>query len=796
MGEFWSRNSQPDGAIFYGPHNHTIKEIACAAHIYGKELCQAEAFTSLADDFSEDPWSLKDLGDSAFCEGLTRMVFHNWPTHSRPGAQPGYWWIHIGTHFGYNLTWWSMANGWLTYLARCQHMLRQGFFVADFAYLQNEAIPSFVARRSDQQPPRPSGFDYDVLNAEAIQTRASAKGGRLELADGMSYRYLVLPHQPDAIVSPATLQKVCELVEAGVPVIGPTNLAVLVKNLRVGSLDAVTRADGMRPDIEMRDASQGTDFDWIHRRDGETEIYFLSNQSASKATASVVFRVAGKRPELWDAVTGRIRDLPERREEGPCTIVPMTFAPRQSWFVVFRGNRKEPAASGQQDEKNFPDLKREKKLSGPWTVEFDQKWFYPTDGMASDAAAGKVRFEKLEDWSRRPEPAIRYFSGTAIYRHTFDLEAAPLGRAFLDLGVVKNVARVRLNGRDLGVVWTAPWQVEITGVVKAKANELEIEIANLWPNRLIGDASLPLNQRRTVSNIATYDNQMSSDWLPGSAWARRECPNCSARLITGLPAALLPSGLLGPVTLQSTVPKAPEKELPMPGEVFFVAGRTAFVIPGKDVPADQAKPWVWYAPTLPGLPGREEVWMFEKFRDAGIAVAGIDVGESFGSPGGCALYSSLYDELTGKRGYSPKPVLLGRSRGGLMTLAWAAANPDKVAGFAGIYPVCNLASYPGVTKAAAAYELDPEALQARLAEYNPVERLAPLAKASVPLFAIHGDHDEVVPLEANSALLKTRYEALGGRMELVVPPGQGHNMWSGFFQCQELVEFVKAHAKP
>ena len=188
--------------------------------------------------------------------------------------------------------------------------------------------------------------------------------------------------------------------------------------------------------------------------------------------------------------------------------------------------------------------------------------------------------------------------------------------------------------------------------------------------------------------------------------------------------------------------------------------------------------------------------MFEKFHDAGIAVAGIDVGESFGSPAGCALYSAFYDEMTRRRGYALKPVLLGRSRGGLMTLAWAAANPDKVAGFAGIYPVCNLASYPGVAKAAPAYGMAPDALQARLAEYNPVDRLALLAKAGVPLFAIHGDHDEVVPLEANSALVKSRYAALGGRMELIVPPGQGHNMWPGFFQCEELVTFVEACAKP
>lgn len=238
---------------------------------------------------------------------------------------------------------------------------------------------------------------------------------------------------------------------------------------------------------------------------------------------------------------------------------------------------------------------------------------------------------------------------------------------------------------------------------------------------------------------------------------------------------------------------APQKSLPLSGEVFLVEGRTAFVILPPAKPADGPIPWVWYAPTLPNLPGDAEKWMFERFTRAGIAIAGIDVGESYGSPGGQALYSALYAQLTKKRGFAPKAVMLGRSRGGLMTLAWAVENADKVAGFAGIYPVCNVASYPGVARACGAYGMTVEELVARLAEHNPLDRLAALAKASVPLFAIHGDSDQVVPLEANSGEMRKRYEALGGQMQLVVPPGQGHNMWTGFFQCQELVDFVVAH---
>jgi pimeloyl-ACP methyl ester carboxylesterase len=206
-------------------------------------------------------------------------------------------------------------------------------------------------------------------------------------------------------------------------------------------------------------------------------------------------------------------------------------------------------------------------------------------------------------------------------------------------------------------------------------------------------------------------------------------------------------------------------------------------------------PWVWYAPTLPGLPGNEERWMFEKFTKAGVAVAGIDAGESYGSPEGRSLFTALYREVTERRGFSSKPVMLGRSRGGLMTLSWAAENPDKTGGFAGIYPVCDITSYPGIERASSAYHMTPEELSEKLQEYNPVDRLKPLASKDVPLFAIHGDSDVVVPLKNNSGKMKERYDALGGRMQIVIPHGQGHNMWEGFFQNTKLVEFVIKNAK-
>jgi hypothetical protein len=238
------------------------------------------------------------------------------------------------------------------------------------------------------------------------------------------------------------------------------------------------------------------------------------------------------------------------------------------------------------------------------------------------------------------------------------------------------------------------------------------------------------------------------------------------------------------------------KQLPFKSELFTVNDHKAFLILPEKAESDGPTPWVWYAPTLGKHPDKTEQWMFERFLDKGIAIAGVDVGESYGSPKGRDVYSALYRELIEKRGLAKKACLLARSRGGLMHYNWAAENPDSVACIAGIYPVCNLTSYPGLKRACGAYDMTEGQLAAKLVEHNPIDRLAPLARAQVPIFHIHGDKDAVVPLEANSAEVKKRYDQLGGKMTLEVVKGQGHNMWAGWFQSQALVDFVIIHAKP
>ena len=242
---------------------------------------------------------------------------------------------------------------------------------------------------------------------------------------------------------------------------------------------------------------------------------------------------------------------------------------------------------------------------------------------------------------------------------------------------------------------------------------------------------------------------------------------------------------------------APVKELILPGESFLIADHAAFIFLPEASKRTTPQPWVMYAPTLPGYPDAHEKWMHEQFLAAGVAVAGIDAGEAYGSPAGQKLMSALYADLTTNRGYAEKVCLLGRSRGGLWVSSWAIANPSKVAGIAGIYPVFDFRSYPGLASAAPAYGLAEEELTADIAKYNPILRGRVLAEAKIPVCIIHGDDDRVVPLKENSAALQAAYKAAGAgeAMQLIVAAGQGHNYWEGFFRCPELVEFAIKQAK-
>lgn len=549
MGEFWQ-----DGTFVVNGQNKVGKQTATAAHVYGRRTASAEAFTGFGH-WRESPASLKPTADRAFCEGINRFVFHTMTSTRPQDGLPGYEY-GAGTHFNPNVTWWQQAAGpWLSYVDRCQALLQSGRFVADVLYYNGDWAPNLVEPKHTD-PELGRGYDYDVCNAEVLMTRLSVINGRLVLPDGMSYRLLALPESKTMPLE--VLRKIRELVEAGATVAGAPpesdpglrdypqcdeqvrkTAAELwgdtdgkqVRERRAGrgriirgrTLRDILMDDRVFPDFVTTGRNDSL-IDFIHRSTANEEIYFLTNRSATSELVSATFRIAGKAPELWDPVTGLRRILPQYERKEGRTTVPLEFEPFGSMFIIFRadGNLPPDMHPEKSNRQNFPVLKIVRELTGPWNVRFDPEWFYPADGLTGDQTKGLIVFDQLEDWSKRPEPAIKHFSGTAVYRQVFNLQPPASGsELFLDLGTVKETARVKLNGVDLGVVWCHPWRVLISGAIRPGENSLEIEVVNLWPNRLAGDAKLPANQRRTRTNVH-YDSAQP----------------------------LISSGLLGPVTLQ------------------------------------------------------------------------------------------------------------------------------------------------------------------------------------------------------------------------------------------------------
>ncbi len=230
-------------------------------------------------------------------------------------------------------------------------------------------------------------------------------------------------------------------------------------------------------------------------------------------------------------------------------------------------------------------------------------------------------------------------------------------------------------------------------------------------------------------------------------------------------------------------------------ETFEIGGNRGFLC--ASVHPAQGHPWLWYAPTLGGLHFGERKMYFDVFLKAGISIAGFDLGEVRGAPASTEKFGLFYEEMV-KRGYSTKPILLGQSRGGMMTLAWAFRYPDKVRAWVGIYPVCNLDSWPmqrSLVATLADYGMSKDELTSRLSDFNPIDNLQGLLVNQVPMFAVHGDSDVVVPYDLNTQLLKQRYQLGGGQISVKLIPGEGHKVGPSFFNCQELVDFVLGQVK-
>jgi hypothetical protein len=372
-------------------------------------------------------------------------------------------------------------------------------------------------------PALPKGYSFDYINAEVIKSRVKVVNGKLVLPDGMTYSVLVLPKLET--MRPELLQKIKDLVAQGATVLGPApsrspslqgfpnadaEVQKLVKelwgNVDGVSLKSATYGKGnilsgmdmqqvfdklnILPDFK---AEKADPLLYIHRKTEEADIYFVSNQSEQAINVNPVFKIQGKQPEVWDPVTGTVRMLPEFSIDKNGTTIPLKLAPLESAFIVFRKSISVTSGNGT----NFPAATSVVSIKTPWSVTFDQKMRGPKN---------PVIFTELTDWTTSKNDSIKYYSGTALYNNTFSTVLPKNGeRVYLNLTDVKVMAKVKVNGVDVGGVWTAPWRVDITKALKQGKNSVEIAVVNTWVNRLIGDSKLPVAERKTWTSFPLYN---------------------------------------------------------------------------------------------------------------------------------------------------------------------------------------------------------------------------------------------------------------------------------------------------
>ncbi len=531
QGEFWP--FWPDNDAI-----NVIKEPASAAHLYGKPRVHLEAFTSF-HHWAEGPQDLKASADRVFTEGGNHFVWHTW-THQAPGyGLPGLVY-GAGTHLSRSVTWWPKAKPFLDYLARGSFLLQRGRYVGDVLYYYGDGGMNFVGPRRNPAGLGP-GYDYDVTNADVILRRLTVRDGRFTLPDGTSYALLVLPE--GGAIHPPVLERIAALVEAGGTVLGarPTHATGLegypASDGRVraladrlwGDLDGRARTSrahgqgrvfaGVTERAVLAQLGVAPDFtappelDFTHRRDGDTEIYFVRNRTAGPVQATAAFRVEHRAAEFWDPLSGAIRPLPATHAGGR-TEVPLRFAAQGAGFVVFRPGPPAAAPAGAEvaatPRKSLP-------LDDGWELAF-----------ASPLGAPEaVRLPRIGPWTALPDAARRYFPGTGIYRRTVPLPAGwrdGATRVELELGRLWSIGEVWVNGRPLGVAWAPPFSVDATAALRDGENEIVVEVVGTWHNRLVGEARGEV-PRLTRTNITISQRK---------PWKEHEP---------------IPAGLFGPVRL-------------------------------------------------------------------------------------------------------------------------------------------------------------------------------------------------------------------------------------------------------
>jgi hypothetical protein len=512
---------------------------ASVAHLYGRRFAAAESLTSAFAPWAFSPRDLKPFVDLEFALGINRIIVHT-SVHQPTEKAPGLSLAMFGQFFNRHETWAEQAAPWVSYLSRSSYLLQQGRFVADVAYFYGEDTPLTILQTQGRLNDTPQGYAFDFINAEALLNQLSVQDGYLVTPSGMRYRALQLGGDAHRMTVPV-LRKLMELVSAGALIVGapPEDSPSLIDDTaefqrlkstlwgsdgkgatlgsgRVygeGSIEDILSSVRLAPDVTYSKPNADAELLFVHRTLPAGEIYFISHRVNHGQTLEASFRVTDRIPELWRAESGQIEPVSYHIEQGR-TRIKLTLAPYDAVFVVFR----RPARNASQQIK-APVVETLRNIDGPWTLNFP-----PALGAPRTAS-----FDHLESWTKNADPGIKYFSGSATYTKIIDAPKAWLHRKnthlVLDLGEVDDLARIKLNGKSLGILWKPPYRMDVTQALHPGKNALEVQVTNLWVNRLIGDVQ-PQATHVTFTTFKAY----SAD------------------------APLLDSGLLGPVELLKVSP--------------------------------------------------------------------------------------------------------------------------------------------------------------------------------------------------------------------------------------------------
>ena len=531
MGAMWTQTPGVN-AVQYG-YNADDRESASVAHIYGQNLAAAESMTAAAAPFAWYPAALKPTADQEFLNGINRIVVHESAHQPLLDKKPGLTLGPFGQWFNRNETWASQAGAWVTYLARTSYMLQQGHFGADLIYFYGEDS-NLTAIFAHSSPNVPAGYGFDYVNADALIHVLGVRNGRITTPGGVTYSLLGLDPYSRHMSLPV-LRAIHKLVEQGATVAGPKPIddpsladdhaefrrlsdelfgdgtgvhPVGQGKVYAGSTPAQAfQAIDLTPDFDYSGDKSTTHLEFLHRKLSGADIYFVDNRSDNPADVTTSFRIVGRQPELWRADSGSVQRASFTTANGQISV-PLHLEAWGTVFVVFRT----PTTATRYTAPVSREAVLE-TLSGPWTVSFPPNWGAPST----------ITLPSLTSWSDSTEAGVKYFSGTGTYTRTVPIPASALGSGshiFLDLGDVRNLATITVNGTALGVAWHAPYRMDITRALKPGSNSIAIAVTNAWVNRMIGDLQ-PGAAQYTFTDVKPY---------------RANSP-------------LLPSGLLGPVRL-------------------------------------------------------------------------------------------------------------------------------------------------------------------------------------------------------------------------------------------------------